>query len=188
MSISFLRLKLTTAIGLAFALIFSMAPVQAYAVEARSNYLVIVKPGTDVQMRKAITALGEKPIDELDYVLDGFTLNLTDADANALSVNPNVLQVIPDTPVQLFGTDDPAASWGLDRIDQEQTATDNKYNYPDSAGQGVRVYIVDTGVQLDNPEFTGRTLPGFDATGSGNTTTDCHGHATHVAGTVAGTK
>ena len=188
MSISFLRLKLATAIGVAFALIFSMSPIQAYAVEARSNYLVIVKPGTDVQMRKAITALGEKPIDELDYVLDGFTLNLTEADANALSVNPNVLQVIPDTPVQLFGTDEPAASWGLDRIDQPQTTGDYKYNYPDSAGAGVRVYVVDTGVQLDNPEFTGRTLPGFDATGSGNTTTDCHGHATHVAGTVAGTK
>jgi subtilisin family serine protease len=188
MSISFLRLKLATAIGVAFALIFSMSPLQAYAVEARSNYLVIVKPGTDVQMRKAITALGEKPIDELDYVLDGFTLNLTEADANALSVNPNVLQVIPDTPVQLFGTDEPAASWGLDRIDQSQTAADNKYNYPDSAGAGVRVYVVDTGVQLDNPEFAGRTLPGFDATGSGNTTTDCHGHATHVAGTAAGTK
>lgn len=188
MSISIARSKFITAVISALALLASMAPIQAYAVEARSNYLVIVKPGTDVQMRKAIAALGEKPLDELDYVLDGFTLNLTEADANALSIDPNVLQVIPDTPVQLFGTDAPPASWGLDRIDQTPTALDSKYEYPDSAGQGVRVYVVDTGVQLDNPEFTGRTLPGFDATGSGNTTTDCHGHATHVAGTIAGTK
>ena len=188
MSVALSRVKLITAIGLAFAIIFSQSPLQAFAVEERSNYLVVVKPGTDVQMRKAIASLGEKPIDELDFVLDGFTLNLTLADANALSVDPNVLQVIPDSPVQLLGTDEPSASWGLDRIDQAQTALDNKYNYPDSAGQGVRAYVVDTGVQLDNPEFTGRTLPGFDATGSGNTTTDCHGHATHVAGTIAGTK
>lgn len=188
MSIALRRINLVTAIGLAFAIIFAQSPLQAFAVEERSNYLVIVKPGTDLQMRKAIAALGERPIDELDFVLDGFTLNLTLADANALSVDPNVLQVIPDAPMQLFGTDEPSSSWGLDRIDQAQTALDNKYNYPDSAGQGVRVYVVDTGVQLDNPEFAGRTLPGFDATGSGNTTTDCHGHATHVAGTIAGTK
>ncbi|MEY4639181.1 MAG: hypothetical protein RLY13_179, partial [Actinomycetota bacterium] len=158
MSISIARSKFITAVISALALLASMAPIQAYAVEARSNYLVIVKPGTDVQMRKAIAALGEKPLDELDYVLDGFTLNLTEADANALSIDPNVLQVIPDTPVQLFGTDAPPASWGLDRIDQTPTALDSKYEYPDSAGQGVRVYVVDTGVQLDNPEFTGRTL------------------------------
>ena len=188
MSIILRRIKLVTAIGLAFSIIFAQSPLKAFAVEERSNYLVIVKPGTDLQMRKSIAALGERPIEELDFVLDGFTLNLTLADANALSVDPNVLQVIPDAPVQLFGTDDPSNSWGLDRIDQAPTALDNKYSYPDSAGEGVRVYVVDTGVQLDNPEFTGRTLPGFDATGSGNTTTDCHGHATHVAGTIAGTK
>ena len=188
MSIVLRRIKLTTAIGLAFAMIFAQSPLQAFAVEERSNYLVIVKPGTDIQMRKAIASLGERPIDELDFVLDGFTLNLTLADANALAADPNVLQVVPDAPVSLFGTDDPSSSWGLDRIDQASTALDNKYNYPDSAGEGVRVYVVDTGVQLDNPEFSGRTLPGFDATGSGNTTTDCHGHATHVAGTIAGTK
>jgi subtilisin family serine protease/fibronectin type 3 domain-containing protein len=188
MSIALRRIKLVTAIGLAFAIIFAQSPLQAFAVEERSNYLVIVKPGTDLQMRKAIAALGERPLDELDFVLDGFTLNLTLADANALSVDPNVLQVIPDAPVGLFGTDEPASSWGLDRIDQAQTTLDNKYNYPNSAGEGVRVYVVDTGVQLDNPEFSGRTLPGFDATGSGNVATDCHGHATHVAGTIAGTK
>ena len=188
MSIVLRRIKLVTAIGLAFAIVFAQSPLQAFAVEERSNYLVIVKPGTDIQMRKAIASLGERPIDELDFVLDGFTLNLTLADANALAADPNVLQVVPDAPVSLFGTDDPASSWGLDRIDQAPTAIDNKYNYPDSAGEGVRAYIVDTGVQLDNPEFSGRTLPGFDATGSGNTTTDCHGHGTHVAGTVAGTK
>ena len=118
MSIVLRRIKLLTAIGLAFAMIFAQSPLQAFAVEERSNYLVIVKPGTDIQMRKAIASLGERPIDELDFVLDGFTLNLTLADANALAADPNVLQVVPDAPVSLFGTDDPSSSWGLDRIDQ----------------------------------------------------------------------
>ena len=77
-------------------------------------------------------------------------------------------------------------SWGLDRIDQSSNTLDNSYIYPDSAGSGVRVYVLDTGVQGDLPGFGGRVEAGFDATttygGSGNT--DCHGHGTHVAGTI----
>ncbi|CAG8574030.1 3990_t:CDS:2, partial [Scutellospora calospora] len=44
----------------------------------------------------------------------------------------------------------------LDRIDQEQLPLDGKYKYPSSDGFGVNVYIVDTGINLDNVEFEGR--------------------------------
>ena len=36
-------------------------------------------------------------------------------------------------------------------------------------------------------EFTGRVGAGVDTVGDGNGTNDCHGHGTHVAGTVGGT-
>jgi subtilisin family serine protease len=78
-------------------------------------------------------------------------------------------------------------SWGLDRIDQAGSELDNAYSYPESGGAGVRVYVLDTGVQGDIASFGGRVESGFDATsrygGVGNT--DCHGHGTHVAGTIA---
>jgi serine protease len=51
----------------------------------------------------------------------------------------------------------------------------------------VHAYIVDTGVLLTHNEFSGRMGNGFDAVTSGGNANDCHGHGTHVAGTVGGT-
>lgn len=78
-------------------------------------------------------------------------------------------------------------SWGLDRIDQATNQLDNKYTFPASGGAGVRVYVLDTGVEGNLMSFGGRVERGFDATSGmgGNANTDCNGHGTHVAGTIA---
>lgn len=78
-------------------------------------------------------------------------------------------------------------SWGLDRIDQLSNELDNSYTRPQSGGKGVRVYVLDTGVQGDLLSFGGRVETGYDATSvyGGTANTDCHGHGTHVAGTIA---
>lgn len=90
------------------------------------------------------------------------------------------------TPSYATTTSTPPASWGLDRIDQTSSSLDGSYTYPRSAGLGVRVYVLDTGVQGNLLSFENRVLPGFDATtGRGTANVDCHGHGTHVAGTIA---
>ena len=82
-------------------------------------------------------------------------------------------------------------SWGLDRIDQTQTTAtlDRNYNYPDVAGAGVRVYVLDTGVQANLAGFEGRVVSGFDALAKfrepSKSNVDCNGHGTAVAGVVA---
>ncbi|KAK4225213.1 peptidase S8/S53 domain-containing protein [Podospora fimiseda] len=84
------------------------------------------------------------------------------------------------------------AVWGLARISHNPTwpATrgQSNYYYDNSAGNGVRVYIIDTGIRTTHTEFaSNRAVWGKNfITGSPNT--DEHGHGTHVAGTVAGTK
>lgn len=45
-------------------------------------------------------------------------------------------------------------------------------------------YIVDTGILYSHSEFGGRASFGFDAFGGNGA--DCHGHGTHVSGTVGG--
>jgi subtilisin family serine protease len=51
----------------------------------------------------------------------------------------------------------------------------------------VTVYIIDTGIRGDHQEYTGRVAAGRDFIDNDYDATDCHGHGTHVAGTVGGT-
>jgi subtilisin family serine protease len=51
----------------------------------------------------------------------------------------------------------------------------------------VRVYIIDTGIRTGHGEFGGRASSGFTSITDGLGTDDCHGHGTHVSGTVGGT-
>jgi len=117
--------------------------------------------------------------------INGFVADLTDGQVTALRSNPGVVSVEADYVVAVDGTQD-NATWGLDRIDQRSLPLDTRYTF-DQTGAGVTAYIVDTGVYSAHNEFTGRLSAGFSAISDGRGTEDCHGHGTHVAGTVAGT-
>jgi subtilisin family serine protease len=52
--------------------------------------------------------------------------------------------------------------------------------------QPLTAYIVDSGIRFDHTEFEGRAVRGYDAMNDGQNASDCHGHGTHVAGTVGG--
>jgi subtilisin family serine protease len=100
------------------------------------------------------------------------------------------LLAVSTTPANA-GIQSEVISWGLDRVDQTTTtaALDRSYSYPDSAGAGVRVYVMDTGVLATLPGFGGRVLTGFDALAGLRTphqaNRDCNGHGTAVAGIIA---
>lgn len=118
------------------------------------------------------------------YALKGFAVaNLPDAAVEALQRNPRIARIERDGIVTADGTQDPAPSWGLDRIDQASGA-DGVYNYPND-GSGVTVYIIDTGIYSSHSDFTGRIGTGNDFVDA-YPPDDCNGHGTHVAGTVGG--
>ncbi|WP_405795765.1 type VII secretion-associated serine protease mycosin [Streptomyces longwoodensis] len=58
-----------------------------------------------------------------------------------------------------------------------------------STGEGVKVAVVDTGVDPSNPDLKGRVLPGKDFADKqqGDEHTDYDGHGTGMAGLIAGT-
>lgn len=180
--------RIAIIIAVAVSLVVSVLPANAVLVIARSNYVVRVLPGTDAAVRANLASMGGVPTDEIDYVFDGFVVKLSDAEVAALRTDKNVVDIIADAPISLLDTDNSPSSWGLDRVDQTSLPLDSSFTYPNQGGAGVRVYVVDTGVQADNPDFAGRILPGFDVIGSQQQNTDCNGHGTHVAGTVAGTR
>jgi subtilisin family serine protease len=81
------------------------------------------------------------------------------------------------------------APLGLDRIDQSSLPLDEKYEYRYN-GNGVKVFVIDTGIRKTHIEFEGREpICGFDAFGSADDVGGCFdgfGHGTHVAGIVGG--
>lgn len=125
----------------------------------------------------------------------GFAIDASEPTARALASDPAVAYVEEDGVVrtaeqQALNQDD---SWGLDRIDQRVIAPngapayDHTYRYS-ADGNGVHVYIVDTGIRTSHAEFGGRASAAFNAIPDGHGQDDCYGHGTHVAGTVAGVR
>jgi subtilisin family serine protease len=124
-----------------------------------------------------------------EYALRGFSVELNEGQAIALSHNPLVAYVEENSMV--YGAEtQTAAPWSLDRIDQRALPLNNAYTYAGS-GAGVNVYVIDGGIRLThqefkNPDGTSRAAFAFDNVGDGRNGNDCNGHGTHVAGIIGG--
>ncbi|CDH60383.1 serine protease [Lichtheimia corymbifera JMRC:FSU:9682] len=83
------------------------------------------------------------------------------------------------------------APWGLARIshrDRLSLSDFNKYSYDaKAAGKDVKVYVIDTGINVDHVDFEGRAKWG-QTVPSGDEDEDGNGHGSHCAGTIAGKK
>lgn len=166
--------------------LLAMGTVPAQAAETISSYIVTAKTiAAAPAVKVALTSLGVAASAPLTNIEPSYTVNMTASAAATLAANPNVLMVKSNDQIELFDTQTPTPTWGLDRIDQASTTYDSSYTYPANGGANVRVYVVDTGVQATNTGFGGRVQVGFDALGNNAANADCNGHGTHVAGTIA---
>src|SRR5687767_5312813 len=116
------------------------------------------------------------------YALNGFAVEMSEAEAEALSLDFRVKFVEEDGVVTADATQT-NPPWGLDRIDQRNRPLNGTYVY-NRTGSGVPAYITDTGIRTSHTQFGGRASNVFDAFGGNGQ--DCNGHGTHVAGTVGG--
>jgi len=113
--------------------------------------------------------------------MEGFTAKMSIKAAEKLSELDGVDFVEQNKVVKLD-----AVTWGIDRVDQRDLPLDDTFiTDGDADGSGVYAYILDTGVHITHQEFEGRATWGANTSGDGEDR-DCHGHGTHVAGTVGG--
>jgi len=101
--------------------------------------------------------------------------------------HPKIAYVRLDGMVEAFEDQLP---WGVDRIDAERVwgETEGATDIVGNAGLGIRVAIIDTGVDYDHPDLASRFDPnllGFDFVNEDPDPMDDNGHGTHCAGTVA---
>ena len=155
-----------------------------------NEYIVILRDRTRSDLDAAINSVranGGTVIARYEDVFRGFAARMDANAVRAIRGNLEVLLVQPNGVATISGTQAPAPSWGLDRIDQRNLPLDNSFTYAND-GTGVHEYTIDTGILLTHSDFTGRVGNGFDAITSGGNANDCNGHGTHVTGTAAGTK
>ncbi|MGV9394374.1 S8 family peptidase [Streptomyces olivaceus] len=194
---------LTGAAALALTGTLTALPAQAAPAEGtvlaagsptavKDSYLVTLEKGAGL---KAASGAGKDLVEEyggtvrrtFGSALNGYSATLSAAEARRLAADPAVASVEQDQRVRLADTTQSNAPWGLDRIDQASLPLSGTYTYPDSAGEGVTAYVIDTGVRVTHQEISDRASYGYDAVDGDTTASDGNGHGTHVATTIAGT-
>ncbi|GLU48772.1 hypothetical protein Nans01_31230 [Nocardiopsis ansamitocini] len=172
------------ALGASPAAADDLAPLKsAGATAVNGEYIVVLEDDVTVAEVTGGDGVGVAASDiehVYDTVLNGFSAELDDAELHRLRAEPGVAYVEEVGEVNLSAVQN-NPTWGLDRIDQTNLPLSNSYSY-DYTGDGVSVYVIDTGIAPNHPDFGGRASIAFDAYGGNGV--DGNGHGTHVAGTV----
>lgn len=178
---------------------------------ALGRYIVVLNESVDVPAaaRELTQAFGGRTDKTMDFGIKAFGLLATDETARQISQHPQVdyveeSAILHYSAVQYLPTSsqhpDYATFWGLDRIDDFVTpptpwVRDYTYEYT-SSGDGVQVYVIDTGIQRSHTEFVNVTVEdganysgdAYPATAPCGTYQNYYnaGHGTSVASVIGG--
>jgi subtilisin family serine protease len=184
-------------VSISFCIVFSLMAQHTLQAqpnpEKKQTYIVAFKPSANQAQQFTIlqdkTPAGKtkspgqvynsRVMKKWRHALNAVSVELTPAEADALSIQPGVDFIEPSLVFKSQST-----AWGLDRIDQRDLPLDGSFTrsylaYP------IHVYVVDSGIRQDHVEIADRMGDlHYDATGGIGD--DCNGHGTHVASIIAG--
>ena len=97
--------------------------------------------------------------------------------AVASSLPKLAINTAPQNPLPA-GIDAAEVPWGIRRVNAPAA-------WAKTMGDGVRVAVIDTGIDANHPDLAGQVAGGYNALG-GSSWFDDNSHGTHVSGTIAG--
>jgi len=155
------------------------------------SFIVTLKEGVD--KAAFVKSLGLNTTHDWDSsLLHGFAGKFPEQALNRLRASPDVESISEDGIMHTMVTQT-NAPWGLGRLVSSSRLTNTDvaaltftYTYDASAGSGVDVFVVDTGVFTGHSQFGGRARWG--ATFGPYSDADGNGHGTHCAGTIGGSQ
>jgi len=163
-----------------------------------SNVIIKLKPQgqqatfhTFLNAHKQTTSFAAAPTNTVKYSYDPtffngiagqFTQEFIDAFKAAHPEDIDYVEV--DGLMHALGSQQNPPSWGMTRVSERELDLTKPYTYPDAAGGGVEVYVIDTGIDASNEDFTGRATMAKSFVAN-EAATDLNGHGTHVSGTIA---
>lgn len=162
---------------------------QKSSAEQPLHKIVIFKQGVDVDASLEAVKIAGGTVKKTLLIINGQAITLpSKAAEKALAKNPQVFRI--DDDIQVTATKPPASKestpsqplqmlpWGIDKIDAEIA-------WSVTTGQGVKVAIIDTGIDTNHPDLQGNIKGGINTISSRKSYQDDNGHGTHVAGTIA---
>jgi subtilisin family serine protease len=150
------------------------------------SYIVVLDDAAPRGLGALADDLGvDVDVEDTLGLVDGYVAEMSESEALELAADESVAYVEQDRWAHIAEVQADPPSWGLDRVDQDALPLDASYEYAQS-GAGVEAFVLDTGLNTEHQEFAGRIGDGYDFIDDDADPSDCHGHGTHVAGTVGG--
>ncbi len=152
--------------------------------DAGENVRVVVSFRTPIGGEERAAALGVGGVIRHHLAsVNALALTLPARAVEVLKRHPRVQLVEPD--VRVWALEEPnyaaelSHTWGVERIG---AGTAHTQGY---TGAGVKVAVVDTGIDYTHPQLAPLYKGGYDFVNNDSDPKDDHGHGTHVAGTIA---
>ena len=164
---------------------FKSAGGTAASASARSGLAAAPNLGQRIQALRGKLSAAKAGDAQLNYQFDRINtavMTLASPEAiKALRANPEVESVEIDQPRYLQAQSVP---YGIDQVQARNVWDANRDGTLDAGtanGSGIKVCIIDSGLNKNHEDFAGMTITGYPT----GWDTDTCGHGTHVAGTIA---